>query len=133
MTSHEKFEYWLDSAQYDLESATHCYNTGRWLYVAYMCQQAIEKIVKGLYILYIDDNVPRIHNIGALLKRFEEKLAISVREDTYEFLDKLSTFYLNTRYPDYKQKMSAKMDKEQADFFLVKTKEAFAWLLTLKP
>jgi HEPN domain-containing protein len=26
---------------------------GRWLYVVFMCQQAIEKLCKGLYLLYI--------------------------------------------------------------------------------
>jgi HEPN domain-containing protein len=64
MDNQEKFEYWLDIAQDDLELARDCFNSGRWSYVAVMCQQAIEKLTKGLYILYNDDNVPRIHNIG---------------------------------------------------------------------
>ena len=74
MNSLEKFEYWLDIAQYDLETSQAMFATGRWLYVVYLCQQAIEKLCKGLYLLYIDDNVPRIHDINSLLTKFADKL-----------------------------------------------------------
>ena len=37
MDAQEKYEYWLDSAQYDLDSADTMYNGGRWLYVVFMC------------------------------------------------------------------------------------------------
>jgi len=47
----------------NMETAQAMFETGRWLYVVFMCQQAIEKLCKGLYLLYIDDNVPRIHDI----------------------------------------------------------------------
>lgn len=49
MNSKEKYEYWLDIAQYDLETAVANYKSGRYLYVAFMCQQSIEKVVKGLH------------------------------------------------------------------------------------
>jgi HEPN domain-containing protein len=45
MDSQEKFEYWVDIARYDLDTADAMFKTGRWLYVAFMCQQAIEKLV----------------------------------------------------------------------------------------
>jgi len=37
MTSEEKYEYWLDLANYDLKSANAMYSKGRWLYVVFMC------------------------------------------------------------------------------------------------
>jgi len=43
----EKFEYWHDIAKYDLKTAQVMYKTGRWLYVVFMCQQAIEKLCIG--------------------------------------------------------------------------------------
>ena len=48
MTSQQKYEHWLDIAQYDLETAKSMLLSGRWLYVAFMCQQAAEKLSKGL-------------------------------------------------------------------------------------
>ena len=44
MTLEEKYTYWLELADYDLESANAMFKTGRWFYVVFMCQQAIEKL-----------------------------------------------------------------------------------------
>ena len=49
MDSEKKFNYWLDTAQYDLKTAESMLDAGRWFYVVFMCQQALEKLVKGLY------------------------------------------------------------------------------------
>jgi hypothetical protein len=38
MDNQEKFEYWLDIAQYDIESARDIINSEQWFYVAVMCQ-----------------------------------------------------------------------------------------------
>jgi len=48
MIQQEKFEYWLETAEYDLETAGAMLNSGRWLYVIFMCQQAIERLNNGL-------------------------------------------------------------------------------------
>ena len=100
MDAQEKYEYWLDIAEYDLETASAMYTSGRWLYVAFMCQQAIEKLIKGLYTLYVDDNVPRLHNINFILERFEDKLPTTISEEKYQFFDTLTKYYLNNRYPE---------------------------------
>ncbi|MFA1819582.1 HEPN domain-containing protein [Virgibacillus oceani] len=42
----EKFEHWKDIAKYDLDTAEAMYQTGRYLYVVFMCQQAIENSPK---------------------------------------------------------------------------------------
>jgi len=63
MTKEEKYIYWLQLAQYDLDTAQTMYTGGRWFYVVFMCQQAIEKLCKGIYNFYFGDNIPRVHNI----------------------------------------------------------------------
>ena len=40
--------YWLEIAQYDLDTSTVLQNGERFLYVAFCCHQAIEKILKAL-------------------------------------------------------------------------------------
>jgi len=133
MDSIEKFEYWFDIAQYDLETAQAMFETGRWLYVVFMCQQSIEKLCKGLYLLYIDDNIPRIHDINSLITKFEDKLPESIGDDKRLLFSRLSAFYLNNRYPEYRERLSASLSKEEAKNILDKSKEVFTWLLTLKP
>jgi HEPN domain-containing protein len=133
INAQEKFNYWLDIAQYDIDTAEAMFISGRWLYVVFMCQQAVEKIVKGLYILYIDDNVPKTHNIRVLIEKFEDMLPNEVTEERYNLFEDLTIYYLNGRYADYKQKLSERLDEQTATYYLIQTKEVFAWLLTLKP
>jgi len=59
----------------------------------------IEKLVKGLYTLYTDDNFPRIHNIKSIIERFEDKLPVVIPDEKLDFFDTLSAYYLNNRYP----------------------------------
>jgi HEPN domain-containing protein len=103
MDIQEKFTHWLNLSQYDLDSATNMFNSGRWLYVAFMRQQAIEKLVKGIHILLVGDNFPRIHEIQKIVKLFEDKLKEPVSEERYQFMAEISSYYLNIRYVDYKQ------------------------------
>jgi HEPN domain-containing protein len=106
---------------------------GRWFYVVFMCQQAIEKLVKGLYTLYVDDNFPHIHNIKSIIERFEDKLPVAIPDEALDFFDMLSAYYLNNRYPDFISKLSSQIKEKEANKILAETKEVFAWLLTLKP
>jgi HEPN domain-containing protein len=132
MTQEEKYAYWRELAQYDLDTADAMYAAGRWFYVAFMCQQAIEKLCKGLYNFYIDDEVPRVHNIRLVLSRVQTRLSIAISPETYSFVDNLAAIYLKNRYPDIANQQKAQIDKERAAYFLEKSKEVFAWLLTLK-
>jgi HEPN domain-containing protein len=133
MDSREKFEYWRDIAQYDLDTAQAMFAAGRWLYVVFMCQQAIEKLCKGLFLLFVDDNVPRIHDINSLVTKFAEKLPDVIDDDKRLLFAKLSAFYLNNRYPEYKEQLSLSLNEEEAKDVLEKSREVFEWLLTLKP
>ena len=133
MTKEEKYAYWLELAKYDLDTATSMFTTGRWFYVVFMCQQAIEKCCKGLYTLYLDDNVPKIHNIKTIISRFKDKLPNNINEDTMHFFDALSAQYLTYRYPDFESTPNSRTNENEACRILEKTKEVFLWLLTLKP
>ena len=109
MNDQEKFKYWLDHAQYDLETAEAMLKNDRWLYVIFMCQQAVEKVVKGLYGLYLDfDEIPRIHNIKTLIKRFETQLPSTVTPAHCHLFDTLTGYYINNRYPDYTEELAQK-------------------------
>jgi HEPN domain-containing protein len=132
MTPDEKYAYWFELAQYDLESAEAMFITGRWFYVVIMCQQAIEKLCKGLYTLYVNDNVPKIHNIKQVFMCFEDKLSVTIDDDKYNLFDTLSAHYLTTRYPDFTKQINRQMGKNETEALLEKTKEVFSWLLTLK-
>jgi len=108
MDSFEKFKYWESKAIYDLETARVMLRTGRYLYVVFMAQQAIEKIVKGLYVLYIDREPPRSHNIWLIIKglmeveQFTGNHVLFKAQEYKLFFSDLLFYYIAERYPDYK-------------------------------
>jgi HEPN domain-containing protein len=93
LSAEDKFQYWLDYAQNDFDTAQAMFDTGRWFYVYITCQQAIEKLVKGLYILYIDDNVPRIHLIASVFDKFADKLSEPLDDKYRELFETLTYFF----------------------------------------
>ena len=58
MTEQNKIDYWVDIADYDLKTAEAMLETGRFLYVGFMCHQAIEKMLKGYYVFVRNEQPP---------------------------------------------------------------------------
>lgn len=136
MDRFKKFEYWEDIAEYDLQTAESMFKTGRYLYVAFMCQQSIEKLIKGLYVLYNNDEPLKIHNIYNIFKKInwlEKPKDFDEKESEYKSLMiKLLSYYIAERYPSYKDKLSQMIDKNEAFSILNHTKEMYIWLKSLK-
>ena len=135
MDFEDKYLYWEDVAQYDLETAEVMLSSGRYLYVVFMCQQAVEKINKGLYVFYNREEPLRTHNIFFIFEKIQFKVLNPdpVISDEYkDFFEELLAFYISERYPSYKEKLSSGIDKERAQKVLTQTKEVFSWLKSLK-
>jgi len=133
MSPEEKFDHWKSYAERDLDAAQAMFDTGRWFYVLFMCQQSVEKLIKGVYNLFVDNDVPRTHNIEMLANRIEDSSDISFDEEAYELFRSLSKYYMADRYPDFLSAAGALVEKGEASDIYRKTREVFAWLLTLKP
>lgn len=59
---------WIVSAEYDLTTAEHMLGTGRYLYIAFVCHQAVEKMLKAHIVL----NQKRRPPLGQDLRRLSE-------------------------------------------------------------
>ena len=86
---------------------------GRYLYVVFMCQQTIEKLVKGLHVLYTGNEAKRTHNIWIIFDAIfsiEEYSSLVVDESFDErvaeyklFFADLLYYYISERYPSPSQ------------------------------
>lgn len=72
LNPNEKYAYWEDIAEYDLKTTEAMYQSGRYLYVVFMCQQALEKLVKGLYIFKLNEEPPRTREEFLWLKSLKK-------------------------------------------------------------
>jgi len=126
MTTDEKVTYWIELSEYDLETAAVMLNTGRYLYVGFMCHQVIEKIFKALYSKLNEDTPPFSHKLVYLAKQgnFYDNLS----EEQKVFIDQMEPLNIKTRYPDYKKELAKQLNKEKCLEILEKTKTLQLWM-----
>lgn len=142
MNNLEKYEHWLQFAKYDLETAEYMLKSKRYVYVAFTCEQAIEKLVKALHVLYTGNEAPKSHNIlyvFELVFNNEDYVSKITAKDFKENKNKYSSlftrlhsYYIAERYTDYKRKISESLDEKICSALLKETKEAFKWLTSLQ-
>ena len=129
MTKEEKVKYWLDIADNDYSVAGDLMKTKRWIYVAFMCHQALEKTIKGFYTKQMPEDPPFIHN----LTRLAEKSGLSdlMTEEQREFLDVMTPMNIEARYPDYKSRISASLNAGVCKNIMEQTKQMLLWIKSM--
>jgi HEPN domain-containing protein len=95
MDNDEKIKYWIEISEYDLGTADATYQTGRYLYVGFMCHQAIEKIFKAFYVLIHNDTPPYNHNLTFLAE--ESGIYEGFSEQYKDFIDLLEPLNIKAR------------------------------------
>ena len=126
-----KIAYWLDISQYDLDTAEATFLSARYLHTAFMCQQAVEKMLKAVFLaLSCGEEPPRTHNLLYLLDLLGQD---PMPEELTRTCSRLTAYYIETRYPDYKEKLSKLVDYDEAQRIFRKTKEVISWLESLLP
>ena len=117
--------HWLERSKYDLETAKAMLDARRYLYVAYMCQQAVEKLLKAIIAQHGKENLP-IHNLNRLADLAE--LSGELEEGQIDLLAELTAYNIVARYGDYKESLSEIVDTQKAKFLYDRTLELFQWL-----
>ena len=127
MAGNEKtIDNWLSLAQYDLATAEAMLQAGRYLYVGFMCQQAIEKLLKAGYVKHHGVTPPYTHN----LLRLAGELPWNAQIDDHRggTLGSLSSYYIESRYTEDIQELAAALTESKAKAVLAATKELFQWI-----
>ena len=122
----DKFvEHWVERSKYDLDTAKAMLDTGRYLYVSYMCQQAIEKILKAIIAQQGKENFP-IHNLNRLAEI--SLIDSELNSEQFNFLAELTPYNIEARYGDYKESLSEIINDKKAQKVYEKTLEIHEWL-----
>ena len=99
MPSNDLVQSWLLKAAHDLETAkivvSHLPDYDD--VIAFHCQQAIEKALKG-YLIFLDIEFKPVHDLGYLLN------LTSTKNDAFDIyfedVDRISRYAVQIRYPD---------------------------------
>ncbi len=121
-----KIKYWLEISEEDLETAEILLSKNKYLYSGYFLQQSVEKILKAYYQMTKNELPPRTHNLVYLAEitgLFKE-----LTEDEENILYTLNPLNIETRYPEYREKISKSLTKIRLKKILDETKELLKWI-----
>lgn len=127
MAREERIQKWLDIVDEDLSVAEDLYKTKHWLYVAFMCHQAIEKTLKAYWCACREDEPPYVHDH----KRLAEGCGL-YEDMTYEqrvFLTTIKQMNIEARYREQKNRLAASMNEEATKHIIEQTKQMHQWIL----
>lgn len=109
----DKTAYWLDIADYDLDTAEAMHQTVRWLYVAFMCHQVIEKTLKAYWCATRDDDPPYTHNH----KRLADGCGLyqQLTTDQREFIETITNYNIEAATQRTRRNSPARSPRRPAD------------------
>ncbi len=127
MSTENISQAWFDIAAEDLSAAEWMHQGGRWLYVAFECHQALEKMIKAYWTAVRDDDPPLLHNHERLLMGCG--LYSKLSDEQAKFLEMMHPMYIAGRYPQYKQQVAATLGEQTSKYILEQTKQFQQWIL----
>ncbi len=127
MSDYGKAAYWLDAAEYDLQTAKAMLETKRYLYVGFMCHQTIEKALKGVFVTRKpEDELPYIHSPVRLANL--SGVSNEMSEEQLSLLDTLAPLNIEARYPLHKERLLASLTPKRCEELITKTEVLLIWL-----
>lgn len=122
----DKVTYWVELSDYDIDTADAMFRTGRWLYVGFMCHQALEKIFKAYWVSKKEETAPFSHN---LINIAQGCGLGQLYDDTQKlFISEIMPLNIEARYPSYKKSISESLSEGRCRSMLDKTKELQRWV-----
>ena len=109
----DKVAYWLDIADYDLDTAEAMYQTGRRLYVAFMCHQVIEKTLKAYWCATQPEDPPYTHSHTRLAGG--SGLYEQMDDNQRDFLDLITNYNIEAATPRTRRNSPARSPTSSAD------------------
>lgn len=126
MTKESTIQGWLDHVHEDISAAEDLWKTGHWLYVAFLCHQALEKVLKAYYVATKEDDPPYTHSHGKLLDICG--LTDQLSPEHLRFIDFMVPMYIKARYPEQKVAAARSLTKDICQHILETTKQLTLWI-----
>jgi len=120
-------DQWAEQSRYDLETGRAMLDSGRYLYVLFCCQQAVEKMLKAVIAERSGQCPPRLHN----LRRLAEHAGIELDPGQTVLMEDLSRYYIQSRYPEEIPALSRGLDQERGRQVLTQTEDVLQWLSSM--
>ena len=118
---------WAERGWYDMDTARAMLESRRFFYVPFCCQQAVEKMIKGVIAKVTGQTPPRIHNLMELAKR----AGLAPDADQALLMRELTEYYVQSRYPDAVESASSSAWQGVARDAILRTEKMVQWLSSM--
>lgn len=126
MNKSDKVTYWIEISDYDLETAKTMLRGKRYLYVGFMCHQAVEKMLKAYFTAKKEDTPPYVHNLKRLAE--ESDLLSEFSEDQLDLIEELVPMNIEARYPTYKELLLKSLTVGKCKQLIINTEKLCTWI-----
>ncbi|MDA8426756.1 MAG: HEPN domain-containing protein [Treponema sp.] len=126
MNADQSAAYWMEMADYDLDTAKAMYRTERYLYVGFMAHQAIEKALKSYHWRAARKEPPYSHDLWKIAKSASAE--IEADESMVDLFDELQPLNIEARYPKDKEALMRSLNREYCESLLARTEVCLAWI-----
>jgi HEPN domain-containing protein len=117
-------QHWMESSDSDYNTMLNLFNSADYNWALFLGHLVIEKLLKALYVKKFNKHAVFGHD----LLRIASKLDLDLSDEQSEWLDRLTTFNINTRYDSYKQEFIKLCTREFAEDWKLKIEELRRWL-----
>ena len=115
-------KFWLLAAEDNFETAKILFEAHRYNFSIFMCQQAVEALLKAVYIIKKKDRPEYIHKLPKLL----DLINIDVPNSIDKKILRLDAHYIKARYKE--DRFNSKIyNRENAQLILKDTEDIFEW------
>ncbi len=122
----DKVTYWIEMSDYDFDTAKAMLETKRYLYVAFMCHQTIEKILKAYWSNVLEEPPLKIHSLSRLAEK--SGLDKDMSEEQTDFIDELEPLNIEARYPSYKERLMKSLTADRCKDLIEQTDKLRTWI-----
>ena len=122
----DKVEYWLDLCDDDLITARALLEKERLLHMGFFCHMIVEKSLKAVVADRTGEIPPKIHDLQKLAARggiFDD-----LSDEQFALIDKLKPLQIETRYPEYKERIADTLTVELCKQILAGTEDFLCWI-----
>jgi HEPN domain-containing protein len=122
----DKVNYWLELAEYDLETARIMLRSRRYLYVGFMCHQVIEKVLKAYYVQAKGKMPPYTHNLELLAA--ESALSGELSDEQIAHMRQIEPLNVESRYPADRELLAKALTPKKCRSILRATEDFYEWI-----
>ena len=107
---------WLKTANHDYDTMKALFETKRYSDSLFFGHIILEKVLKGLVVMYTKESAPYVHN----LVKLHDIAKLNLSKQEIDLLYEVNEFNIRSRYPEEKLKFYKMCTKQYTKDYLIK-------------